>query len=372
MKEIKLSSPWIGEEEIAAATRVLNSQVLNMGIETKEFEIELKKFWHNPNLNVACVNSCTAALQLALQGCGIKNGDEVLVPTYTFVSTFQAVKATGATPVPCDISLDDAFIDLDDAKSRITSNTKAILPVLFAGCSSKINDVYEFASKNNLKVVEDAAHSFGDENVTKRKGILCFSFDAIKNLSCGDGGAIVTSDKKVFDIVKDARLLGVIGDTEARFNGKRTWDPGVEFQGWRYHMSNLNAAIGRAQLSKFSKIAEKRKKFAEIYFNELSGIEDLKLFPINYKTAVPHIFPIVVQNGKRDELKKYLQENGIQSGVQYKPNHLLKFFNMGYPLPKAEELYSKILSIPLHPLLCEDDVLYVIEKIKKFLENCFC
>lgn len=368
MKNIKLSSPWIGEEEIEAATRVLKSQVLNMGSETKEFEIELKKFWNRSDSNIACVNSCTAALQLAVQACGIKPGDEVLVPTYTFVSTFQAVKAAGAIPVPCDIDLDDAFISLDDAKKRLSKKTKAIIPVLFAGCDSKIERVYDFALENNLKIVEDAAHSFGDENIIKRNGILCFSFDAIKNLSCGDGGAIVTSDSQVFDIVKDARLLGVIGDTDARFNGKRTWDPEVQFQGWRYHMSNLNAAIGKAQLSKFSKISEKRKKFSGMYLDELSNIKDLKLFPINNKTAVPHIFPVIIQNGKRNELKQYLLENGIQSGVQYKPNHLLKFFNLGYALPNSEELYGKILSIPLHPMLSEDDVLFIIEKIKDFFK----
>jgi dTDP-4-amino-4,6-dideoxygalactose transaminase len=243
------------------------------------------------------------------------------------------------------------------------------MPVLFAGCGNdKIHKIYELANENSIVVVEDAAHSFGDENISKRAGILCFSFDAIKNITCSDGGCVITNDEEIANKIKDSWLLGVIGDTEVRYEGKRSWNADTTEQGWRYHMSNVCAAIGRAQLSRFnSELKSLRQKFSKMYIDGLKDLKNIQLFPIDACTAVPHIFPIIVKNGIRDELKTYLLEKGIETGVQYKPNHLLTKFNRGYSLPNAERLYENILSIPLHPRLSEDDVQYVIEKIKEFL-----
>lgn len=365
-KFIKLSSPWYGQEEKDAACRVLDSQVTCMGMETKLFEEELKKFLGREDTNIICVNSCTAALQLSLQGIGIKPGDEVIVSTLTFVSTFQAITANGAIPIPCDVNKNTGFININDVKNRITKKTKCILPVLYAGIDDNIQEVYEIAEDNNIKVIEDAAHSFGNKEVIKRNGILCFSFDPIKNLSCTDGGMIVCSDKYIVTKLKDMRLLGVIGDTDKRYNNQRSWDFDVTEQGWRLHMNNLCAAIGRAQLSKYNKIKELRCKYADIYLKELSNIDDIQLLPINTINGVPHIFPIIIKSNKRDNLKNYLLDNNIGCGIQYKPNHLLTYFNKGYNLPNAEWLYEHILSIPLHPMLTENDIYYVISKIKEF------
>jgi hypothetical protein len=135
MRHIKLSSAYFGEEEAAAVARVLRTQVVNMGAEVKAFEEELHTFFDRPEAEVTCIHSCTAALLLAAQSCGLTTGDEVLVPTLTFVSTFQAIKATGALPIPCDIDMDDGFISLKDAEKRLTPRTNAIVPVLYAGCS---------------------------------------------------------------------------------------------------------------------------------------------------------------------------------------------------------------------------------------------
>ena len=369
MKHIKLSSAYFGNEEAEAVSTVLKTQVVNMGTEVKMFEEELHKFFGRTDAYVTCVHSGTAALQLSIQACDIKADDEVLVPTFTFVSTFQAVEANGAHPIPCDVSTQDGFIDLNDAKKRITAKTKAIIPVLFAGCSEKIGEVYKFAADNNLKVIEDAAHCFGDEQIAKRNGILCFSFDPIKNISCGDGGCVLTSQKDIAERLKDMRLLGVIGDTERRFQGKRSWNSDVKELGWRLHMNNISAAIGRAQLAKFPEIRRLRQRNAQIYLDKLADVSGIQLFPINATTAVPHIFPIIVKNGHRDELQKYLADAGIETGVQYKPNHLLSYFNMGYALPNAEKLYSEILSLPVHPLVSAEDIEYITEKIKAFCSH---
>ncbi|GHT89461.1 aminotransferase [Alphaproteobacteria bacterium] len=368
MRIIKLSSAWLGPEEEQAVNRVFANQALNMGFETKMFEEELASFFNKKGSFVSCVHSCTAALQLALQCDGIKPGDEVLVPTCTFVATFQAISAVGAKPIPCDIDLDDVFISLCDAKVRLTSKTRAIVPVLFAGCSTKIHKIYQFAEENNLKVVEDAAHSFGDDSIADRLGTVCFSFDAIKNITCSDGGAVLTTDITLNERIKDARLLGVLGDTAARFAGKRSWDFDVVEQGWRLHMNNLCAAIGRAQLAKFPQIRTRRQDIAARYMNAFRDIKCLRMLPINAKTAVPHIFPVIVEDGMRDALKEFLLENGVETGIQYKPNHLLSYFNLGYQLPNAMKVYESILSIPLHPLLSADDVSYIIDSIKKFFK----
>ena len=369
MKQIKLSSAYFGDEEVEAVARVLRTQVVNMGAEVKLFEEELHEFFGRDDADVTCVHSCTAALQLSIQACDIGVGDEVLVPTLTFVSTFQAVRANGATPVPCDVDPNDGFIDLNDAELRLTNKTKAIIPVLFAGCSQKINEVYRFARTHNLKVIEDAAHCFGDENISKRDGILCFSFDPIKNISCGDGGCILTTQKRITERLKDMRLLGVMGDTERRFQGKRSWNSDVTELGWRLHMNNISAAIGRAQLAKFPEIRRLRQRNANMYLESLADVPGIQLFPINATTAVPHIFPIMVKNGRRDELQQHLADAGIETGVQYKPNHLLSYFNMGYSLPNAEKLYTEILSLPVHPLVTEADVGYVIENIENFFKK---
>ncbi len=368
-KLIKLSSPWYGQEEKDAVARVLDSQVTCMGIETKLFEEELKKFLGREDTNIICVNSCTAALQLSLQSIGIKPGDEVLVPTLTFISTFQAITANGAIPIPCDVNRNTGFIDINDLTNRITNKTKCILPVLYAGIDNNINEIYEIANDNNIKVIEDAAHSFGNKSIIKRSGILCFSFDPIKNLSCGDGGMIVCSNNNIAERLKDIRLLGVIGDTNNRYNNSRSWDFNVKEQGWRYHMNNICAAIGRAQLSKFNKIKALRCKYADLYLEELRNIDELQLLPIDTINGVPHIFPIIVKSQTVDNLKNFLLHNNIGCGTQYKPNHLLTYFNRGYHLPNAEWLYKHMLSIPLHPMLTEDDVYYVISKIKDFFKK---
>src|SRR5450759_1400654 len=202
------------------------------------------------NRQVICVNTGTAALQLAVQACGIGRGDDVLVPTLTFVSCFQAVSATGATPVACEVLRDNGCLDPEDAARRITAHTKAIMPVHYASGAGKLYDVYALAKKHGLRVIEDAAHAFGGTRNGARVGatgdVVCFSFDGIKNITSGEGGAVVTSDAAVANRIKDARLLGVEKDTEKRYTGKRSWEFDVTAQGWRYHMSNVFAALGRA------------------------------------------------------------------------------------------------------------------------------
>ena len=265
-KLIRLSKSCIGDSEKSAVQGVLDREYLGMGTEVQLFEEALSEFFGRPAI---CVVNGTAALHLSLQACGIGRHDEVLVPSLTYIASFQAISATGAKPVACDINSDNCLIDLDDAEKRLTNQTKAIMPVHYTGGVGDLDAIFSFAEQFKLRVIEDAAHAFGTTYNGQRIGsfgdVACFSFDGIKNITSGEGGCIVTGDKTILRKTGDARLLGVEKDTERRYSGGRSWDFDVREPGWRYHMSNIMAAIGMEQLNRFSGFAEKRQKLAKKY-----------------------------------------------------------------------------------------------------------
>jgi len=369
IKSIRLSKCSVGEEEKAAVARVLDSEFLGMGKEVQAFELELQNFFGTKN-QVICVNTGTAALHLALLGLDIGPGDEVLVPSITYVASYQAISATGAKAVSCDVNPTTGFLDVKDAERRITSKTKAIMPVHYASQTSGLKEVYELAKRKNLRVVEDAAHSFGGYSEGKRVGlegdVICFSFDGIKNITSGEGGAVVTGDKKLVQRIQDARLLGVEKDTEKRFSQSRSWVFDVQHQGFRYHMSDIMAAIGREQLKKMDMLATKRKKLAQVYLKELKGSANVSFLDINFDEIVPHIFVVLVDPAKRDQMTIELKEKGIATGLHYFPNHQLSYYRTDYVLPGADKFGASILTLPLHPDLSEEDIKYVAASLNLF------
>jgi dTDP-4-amino-4,6-dideoxygalactose transaminase len=373
MNKIRLSKSVVGEEEKQALARAIDVGYLGMGAEVQQFEEDIRDFLGTDH-EVLCVNTGTAALHLSLQALGLGPGDEVLVPSLTYVATFQAISATGAKPVACDVTRNKAFIDLIDAEKRLSKFTKAIIPVHYGSNSEGMEDVHRFANRHGLRVIEDAAHSFGCTRNGRRIGaegdITCFSFDGIKNITAGEGGAVVTGDKAVAQRIKDARLLGVEKDTEKRYAGQRSWSFDVKDQGWRYHMSNLMAAIGREQLKKIEFFSERRQLLANRYVSELRGIPNLTLLDFDYQNLAPHIFPIIVGGGHSSALAAALADDGIETGTHYQPNHLLTYYATEYPLPVTEELAQQLLSIPLHPDVGDEDQSRVIHEIRQFLTGC--
>lgn len=370
MKKIRLSKSCLGPEEVQAVAGVLGRDFLGMGKEVEQFEHLLAQYLQLDPSKVVCVNTGTSALHLALLSLDIGPGDEVLVPSITYVASLQAISATGATPVLCDVIEGTAFLDAEDAERRVTLQTKAIMPVHYASSSVGIQQIYSLSERYNLRVIEDAAHSFGSTRDFKPVGhygdIVCFSFDGIKNITSGEGGAIVTSDLQVLDRTRDARLLGVEKDTDRRFQGERSWLFDVTRQGFRYHMSNIMAAIGIEQLRKIDFFSKKRKSLAKLYKQCLSDCSFITFLNFEFDHLIPHIFPVrIIQN--RDLVMTSLRESGIECGIHYQPNHLLTYFKTPYPLPTSELLFSQLLSLPLHPDLSEDDVLYICEKVKALL-----
>jgi len=370
MNKIRLSKSTIGDEEKNAVLAVLDKEFLGMGEEVKLFEQEIKAYLKTEH-EVVCVSTGTSALHLAIESLNLDEDSEILVPSLTYVASFQAISASNVKPIAVEVCEDTLFIDLIDAKSKLTSKTKAIMPIHYASNSKDIQAVYTFAKENNLRVIEDAAQAFGCENSMGKVGsagdIICFSFDGIKNITSGEGGAVVSSDKNVIQRVQDTRLLGVEKDTEKRFSAQRSWDFDVKHQGYRYHMSNVFAAIGREQLKKVNTIEEKRKNIVQYYLKNLKDIPQIQFLNFNYDDIISHIF--VIKTSNRDALREHLLSKNIECGIHYKPNHLLTKYKTDYSLAITEKLYEEILTLPCQIDLVDKELDYVIATIKEFFND---
>jgi dTDP-4-amino-4,6-dideoxygalactose transaminase len=370
---IRLSKSCISNSEILAVQQVLKDEYLGMGRKVIEFEKDLIKLF---NREVVCVSSGTAALQLALEAIGVGKGDEVIVQSLTYVASFQAIKATGASPIACDIDPLNLSTDYRKLKKLITKNTKAIMPVHFAGDPGSLKEIYKIANEHKLRVVEDAAHAFGTVYGNMLIGsfgdITCFSFDGIKNITSGEGGCVVTDDIEVLNNIRDARLLGVINDSEKRMTREKSWNFDVVKQGWRYHMSDLMAAIGIEQLKRFEVLANTRKTLAKEYDNLLHGHSKVFFFKREYHFIVPHIYVIHIKGLKnRELLRQLLLDKGIQTGVHYFPNHFLSFFKDScvLPLDATESLYPELLTLPLHPDLKFKDIRFIVKNLIDLIDS---
>lgn len=366
---IRLSKSSINNSDILNVKRTLQKEFLGMGQEVRHFEKKLSKYLSN---NTACVSSGTAALHLALQAINIKKGDEVLVPSLTYAACFQVIKATGAKPIPIEINLSDLNFSIKDIKKKINKKTKCIMPVHYAGSVGQLDKLYTLAKKKNIRIIEDASHAFGTIYKKKKVGsfgdIICFSFDGIKNLTSGEGGCVVSKDKKIIEKVRVARFLGIKKETEKRFKNIKGYEFKIETQGWRYHMSNIMAAIGISQIKRFNLIMKKRREIAKYYVKKLNLAKGIEILNYNYDEVVPHIFVIKIlnmNNFKRQNIIKYLKSKKIETGIHWKPNHMIRFFckNKFY-LPNTEKAYKQILTLPLHVDLKKTDIDKVIEYLK--------
>lgn len=376
---IRLSRSVVGGAEAAAVSKIIIEEgYLGMGSEVQRFEADIAAYLGVQPAQVVTVNTGTAALHLAVQAA-VPKGSEVLVPSLTFVASFQAIAAAACVPVPCDVYAATATIDLEDAARRITPRTKAIMPVHYASNPWQLDAIYAFAERHGLRVIEDAAHAFGCSHQGRKIGsmgdVVCFSFDGIKNITSGEGGCIVSFDPEVTRLCSDARLLSVENDTEKRYTGGRSWDFDVHCQGYRYHMSNIMAAIGRVQLSRLDgEFAPARRRLLAQYRAELANVPGLALLQLDAADdIVPHIYPVRVLHGHKDAVKAALAAQGIPTGVHYKPNHLLTYFKemlpQGAPLPVTEQLYGELVTLPLHPAVSTQDVSSICAALRKALES---
>lgn len=364
---IRVSKSCLRPAEKQAVMGVLDREFLGMGAEVEQFESALAEFFGRRSV---CTVNGTAALHLALQATGIGPGDEVLVPSLTYIASFQAISATGARPVACDINPDTCILDWRDAKRRLTAGTRAIMPMHYTGDVGDLRGIYALAEEHGVRVIEDASHAFGTMHEGRKVGsfgdISCFSFDGIKNITSGEGGCVVTDDEAVITRISDARLLGVVKDATKRYAGERSWEFDVNAQGWRYHMSNIMAAIGLEQLKRFPETAAIRQRLARRYDDLLNGMPNIRPLPRDYDNVVPHIYVVRIPGmSDRKALRERLLELGIQTGVHYQPNHILSYYRdpQAQGLPVTEKIFPELLSLPLHPDMTEKDVEYVCSRL---------
>ena len=361
--------PNLGEDEIDALRNTFRSGWIGLGPVTVEFEKQFAIYLHRAY--AIGLNSCTSALDLALRLLRLKKGDEVIVPTITFVSTAHAVAYSNATPVFADIEPESMQIDPEEIRKKITKKTKAIMVVHYGGRPVDMDRIHQVCG--DIPVIEDAAHACGASYQGKRVGSIgrmgCFSFHAVKNLPMGDGGALVLDDPELAQRAHRLRWLGIDKGTwdRAKDETKYLWDYDVDEIGYKYHMNDIHAAIGIVQLKKLDENNRRRKAIAQLYYDRLKSVSWLEL-PLpddEVFQSAWHLFQVKVARG-RDVLLHFLRDQGISTGVHYKPIHLYRCYGSRVSLPRAEKEFEKLLSLPFHLALSENDVDYVCETIKKF------
>lgn len=372
-KLIPVLQPSIGQEEVDAATEVLRSGWLGLGPKTEQFEQQFASF-ADSRFAIA-LNSGTAALHLALDVLRIGPGDEVIVPSITFISTVHAVSYVGATPVFADIETDTMNICVEDIERKITSRTKAVIVVHLAGHPCDMDAIHELAKAKGIKVVEDAAHACGAEYNGRRIGsisdLTCFSFHAVKNLTTGEGGAVTCNAEWMDRRIREKRWVGISRDTWMRSSNEKVyaWQYYVNEVGFKYHMNDLQASIGLVQLNKLSQLNGRRREIAESYRAELMDLDWLELpQEKSYARSSWHLFQIKLnKESQRDRLITHLQEVNIASGVHYYPCHLHPcYIHLQAIVPISSEIWKRILTLPIHPNVTNHDLERIIDRIRAF------
>jgi len=373
-KFIPLARPDIGDEEVNLVAETIRSGWLTTGPKVEEFESLLSNYLkYDDEIYSVGLNSCTSALFLALIALGIKENDEVIVPTWTFAATAQVVDWIGAKVVLCDIEEDSLNIDIAKVEQLITDKTKAIIPVHIAGYPCDMGAIGNLAKKYNLKIIEDAAHAIGTSYKDKKIGnfsdVTCFSFYATKNLAMGEGGAAVSKDKGLIEKIRKLSYFGINKEAFKRYEKAGRWFYDIEEIGYKANLDSIHAALGIVQLNKLDKMNQRRREIAAYYRENLS---DKLIF--NKDSAehfhTYHLFPIrLPKQIKRDEFIENLKENNIGASVHFIPLHLHTFYknrdNRKFEI--ADKVFESILSIPMCSAMSDIEVKYVVKTINKII-----
>lgn len=372
-KWIPVLQPCIDEEEIDAVSEVLRSGWLGLGPKTAQFEQAFSTYTNSRF--TAALNSGTAALHLALEVLNIGPGDEVIVPSLTFISTVHAVSYVGATPVFTDIEYDTMNCSAAEIEKKITNKTKAIIVVHLAGHPCDMEPIHELAKSKGIHVVEDAAHACGAEYKGQKIGsiseLTCFSFHAVKNVTSGEGGAITCQKEWIDRKLREKRWLGISRDTWKRSAEEKmyAWQYFVDQVGYKYHMNDLQAAIGIVQLQKINKLNGRRREIAQMYQKELKDLSWIELpQEKDYAKSSWHLFQIRLPAERdRDNVITHLQNDNIASGVHYYPCHMHPaYIHLNAIVPISANIWQRILTLPIHPSMTDHDIDRVIASLRSF------
>ncbi len=363
---------WIDKNDIRAAVRVLKSDWLTQGLEIQKFEEVVAKYCRAKYAVAIC--SGTAALHAAYSVAGIKKEDEVITSPLSFVATANAVIYCGGKPVFVDIQKDTLNIDPKEIEKKITKKTKVIAPVDFAGHPCDLDEIQKIAKKYNLLIVEDAAHALGSDYKKRKIGSIAdmtvFSFHPVKVITTGEGGMIVTNNKKFYEKLKVLRHHGIIKKPK-----KGSWYYEIENPGYNFRITDFQCALGRSQFKKIDKFIKRRREIVAQYNKAFKGIEEI-IIPSerNYVKSAWHIYVIQLclekLKASRKEIFESLQKQGIGAQVHYIPIHLHPFYKrkFGYnsgDFPIAERYYQRTITLPLFPKMSDKEVDRVIKIVKK-------
>lgn len=372
--KIPFHKSHITNQEIEAVVSVMKSNWLTMGEKTIEFENNFKEYL-GVDYAVSC-NSATSALHLALKAIGLKEADEVIIPTNTFIASAEVITYFNAIPVLCDIEADTFNIDINKIEELITKKTKAIMPVHIAGQPCDMDEILSIANKHHLKVIEDSAHTLPATYKNKKIGtigdITCFSFYPTKTMTTGEGGMATTSNATYAKNMKINRLHGIDRDAWDRYKmgSKASWYYEIVDNGFKYNTTDLASSLGIEQLKKLEQMNSARFKIAEIYSQEFSKQKNIIIPTVKTdRTSAWHLYIIKVSN--RDELYEKLKEVGIGTSVHFIPVHMHPYYKNKFryketDYPVANINFKKILSLPIFPGMSEEEIQYVVENVCKY------
>ena len=363
---IRLFDTYIAPTAADEVAKVLASGRLSAGQEAERFEIELcTKFnWKF----CSTVNSGTSALHLALASLEIGEGDEVIIPSQTFIATGLSVLYTGAKVVFSDVKLENANICVESIKQNITDRTKAIIIVHWGGEPCELSEIREICDQNGIYLIDDCAHAIGSQFKGAYIGnnsadISCFSFQAIKHITCGDGGAVVTQNPKLAEIISDKRWFGISRKNDLPgLDGERNYN--LNKIGYKYHLSDFNAVLGRQNLINFEKRLLQRQVIADIYRRELSGLKGLETLTHSLENKSAYwLFAMKID--RRDQFMKAMASRGIETSIVHRGINGNDIFNSTSILPNQRILNKTLVHIPMHDQLSDNDILTVVNAIKK-------
>lgn len=371
---------WIDEDDINSVVNVLKGDFLTTGPYIGEFEQAVADYVGS-KYAVAFSNG-TAALHGACFAAGIGEGDEVITTPITFAASANCILYQGGTPVFADIDEKTYNIDSEEVEKKITGKTKAIIPVDFTGQPVNLDAIHELAKKNNLVVIEDAAHALGAKYKGKMVGSLSdmtmFSFHPVKHITSGEGGIITTNSKDFYDKLLMFRSHGITRDADKMVENHGPWYYEMQFLGYNYRMTDFQAALGVSQLKKIDSFVSRRKKYVEMYNEAFKEIKQI-ITPFQHKDSDSswHLYIIQLDldalTVSRKEIFQALQAKNIGVNVHYIPVHLLPYYKqMGHKkgdYPLAEDLYERIISLPLFPAMEEKDVQDVIDAVKETISE---
>ncbi len=380
-KALPFHTPDVGDEEIEEVVNVLRSGWLTTGPKAREFERDFAAMVGAQH--AVAVSSCTAALHLALEAAGLREGDEVLVPTMTFAATAEVVSYFKARPVLIDCVQDTLNLDPERVEEAITNKTKAIIPVHFAGHPCDMDRIQSIAYAHGLRVIEDAAHALPARYRGKTIGgisdFTCFSFYATKNITTGEGGMLTTNDADWADRARMMSLHGLSRDAWNRYSTEGSWYYEILAPGFKYNLTDIAAALGLAQLRKCEGFSKIRERYAALYhegFRDLPEIITPQAAP--YVQHAWHLYVIQLDLNRlrisRGEFIRRLQQLGIGCSVHFIPLHLHPYYRdmWGYSpndFPVSSTVFQRIVSLPLYPKMTEGDIERVIESVRRLVKE---